>query len=130
MQRPILRSDSDDIDDWVIDSASFEMTAVKERTLSRYAFEQLLVSEDNTKLLLLVNAADDNAYFGGLGKLISERQGMEVATISGRQYYRLKGTITQGTHHLLVNGVDAKMYSQAEFEKDYEKNPCRQKFSR
>ena len=68
MQRPILRSDNEDIDDWVIDSASYEMTAVKERSLSRYALEQIVVMEDNSKFLLLIHADDDDVFFGGRGK--------------------------------------------------------------
>ena len=62
--RPILRSDKEDIEDWIIDSDSFEMNRTHQRSLTRYPLEQLLVSENNTKLLLLVSAEDDKRVFG------------------------------------------------------------------
>ena len=85
----ILRSDNEDIDYWVIDSASYEMTAVKERSLSRYALEQIMVMEDNSKQLLLIHANDNGVFFGGRGKSISDAQNMEETTISGRLYFWL-----------------------------------------
>ena len=62
---PILRSAVEDFDDWVVDHDSYEMNETKERTLSRYAMEQLWIQHDKTKLLLLVKVDDDEEMFGG-----------------------------------------------------------------
>ena len=101
---PVLRSAVEDFDDWVIDHDSYEMNKTKERTLSRYAMEQLWIQHDKTKLLLLVKVDDDEEMFGGKAAAVDAIQNIERTTISGTNYYRLKCTITDGNRNQLVHG--------------------------
>ena len=64
--------------------------------------EQLWVSENTTKLFLLLNVEDDNVLFGGKGGALDAQQQLEPTTISGRKFYRLKCTITAGSRHKLT----------------------------
>ena len=116
---PNLRSSVEDFDDWVVDHDSYEMNQTKERYLSCYAMEQLWVEPDKTKLLLLVKVDDDGDMFGGKASAIDAIQNIERTTISGKEYYRLKCTITNGNKHLLVDGIKTKQYSMSRFESDF-----------
>ena len=80
---PITRSSADDIKDWVVDSDLSEITATTERGLNRYPLEQLLVTEEKTRLLLLVNVDDDHNLFDGLAAKVENEQQVERASISG-----------------------------------------------
>ena len=116
---PILRSAVEDFDDWVVDHDSYEMNKTKERTLSRYAMEQLWIQHDKTKLLLLVKVDDDEEMFGGKAAAVDAIQNIKRTTISGKKYYRLKCTITDGNRNQLVHGIAAKQYTHERFEYDY-----------
>ena len=116
---PVLRSSVEDFDDWVVDHDSYEMNKTEERTLSRYAMEQLWIQPDKTKLLLLVKVDDDKESFGGKAAAIDAVQNIERTIISGKQYYRLKCTITDGNRNELVHGIATKQYSVERFESDY-----------
>ena len=95
------------------------MTQTYQRLLSRYPMEQLSVSENNTKLLLLLSVDDDDLLFGGKGGVINAEQRLEPTTISGRKFYLLKCTITEGSRHLLVDGANANSYMESSFIKDW-----------
>jgi len=103
----------------VVDHDSYEMNKTEERTLSRYAMEQLWIQPDKTKLLLLVKVDDDKESFGGKAAAIDAVQNIERTIISGKQYYRLKCTITDGNRNELVHGIATKQYSVERFESDY-----------
>ena len=81
--------------------------------------EQLWVQKETTKLLLLVNVDDDNNVFGGKASRIDSLQNIEHAKISGKEYYCLKYTITNGNRNLLVNGIQNKQYSMPRFESNF-----------
>ena len=115
---PRLRSSNEDIDDWVIDSAGIKIETTNQRRLSRYCIEQLFVSEHKTKLLVLINVADDLDIYGGIGAAVEKVQRIERAKISGREYYRLKCTVTASTRDELVFGELSGTYSREQFERD------------
>ena len=52
---PTTRSSVEEVDDWVIDEDAYNLTTTYHRRLSCYPLEQLLISERNTKLLLLAS---------------------------------------------------------------------------
>ena len=93
------------------------MNKTNERVLSRYAMEQLWIQHDKTKLLLLVKVDEDEEMFGGKGAAVDEIQNIERTVISGKQYYRLKFTITDKNRNL--HGIAAKQYTRERFEYDY-----------
>ena len=91
--RPRLRSTNEEFDDWVINSAGINIKTTNQWRLSRYYMEQLWVTEHKTKLLVLVNVADDLDVYGGIGAAVEKVQCIDRANISGREYYRLKCTV-------------------------------------
>ena len=109
----------EEIEDWVVDSDSYDMKRTDQRYLSRHPIEQLWVSPNKTKLLLLVNINDDATIFGGKGNKINSMQNIDQCTIAGKQYYRLKCTIEEGNYDMLDNGPKTKMYSEARFKYDF-----------
>ena len=115
---PKLRSSNEDIDDWVLDSAGINIETTNQRRLSRYCIEQLWVTEYKTKLLVLINVADDLDLYGGIGAIVDKVQCIDRATISGREYYRLKCTVTSSTRDKLVFGEKTGTYSREQFERD------------
>ena len=117
---PSLRSSSQAIEDWVVNPDLADMNCTTERDLSIYPLEQLMLMEDRTRLMLLVNVDDDHNLFGGLGAKINAKQQLEIASISGKKYYRLKCTVIQSNRDELVHGLSNKMYSQALFEGDFQ----------
>ena len=78
--------------------------------------------EDNTKLLLLLNVGDDLLLFDGKGGAINTEQQLEQTTISGRKLYRLKCTLIEGIHHLLMDGAKANSYKETSFIQDLKNN--------
>ena len=74
---PITRSDIDIIDEWVTDYNTYEMKWTKECYISQYFLEQLWVTENKTKLLLLVNVDDDHSLFDDKGSKIEKMQEIE-----------------------------------------------------
>ena len=100
----------EDYDDWVVDHDSYEMNQTNERYLSHYAMGKLWVKEDKTKLLLIVKVDEDNDMFEGKASKLDSLQNISHAKISGKEYYRLKCTITDGNRDLLVNGIQNKQY--------------------
>ena len=74
---PTLRSASQEIDDWVVDQDLALGKHTDQRKLDRYPIEQLWVSEEKTRLLLLVNVDDDNNLFNGLGAKMDAIQHMD-----------------------------------------------------
>ena len=115
---PKLRSSTEDIDDWVVDSTGINIETTNQRRLSRYCMEQLWVTEHRTKLLVLINVADDLELYGGIGAAVDKVQRIDRANISGREYYRLKCTVTSSTRDKLVFGEQAGIYSREQFERD------------
>ena len=101
---PSLRSSSQAIEDWVVNPDLADMNCTTERDLSIYPLEQLMLMEDRTRLMLLVNVDDDHNLFGGLGAKINAKQQLEIASISGKKYYRLKCTVIQSNRDELVHG--------------------------
>ena len=69
--------------------------------------------------MLLVKVDDDVDMFGGKASAVHAVQNIERTTISGKEYYRLKCTITDGNKHLLVDGIKTKQYSMRRFEADF-----------
>ena len=67
---PILRSSTDNIKDWVVDSDLSEVRKTNEQGLNRYPLEQLLVTKEKTRMLLLVNVDDDQNLFDRLAARI------------------------------------------------------------
>jgi hypothetical protein len=86
---PRLRSSNEKINDGVIDSAGINIETTNQRRLSRYCIEQLWVTEYRTKLLVLINVADDLNMYGGLGAAVKKVQRIDRTNISGRDYCRL-----------------------------------------
>ena len=119
---PRLRSTNEEFDDWVIDSAGINIETTNQRRLSRYCMEQLWVTEHKTKLLVLVNVADDLDVYGGIGAAVEKVQCIDRANISGREYYRLKCTVTSSTQDKLVFGKQSGTYSREQFERDVGKS--------
>ena len=115
---PKLRSSNEDYEDWVIDSEGINVETTNQRRLSRYCIEQLWVTKHKTKLLVLVSVADDVELYGGIGAAVEKVQRIERANISGREYYRLKCSVTSSTHDKLVYGEKSGTYSRAQFERD------------
>jgi hypothetical protein len=115
---PRLRSSNEEIDDWVIDSAGINIETTNQRRLSRYCIEQLWVTEYKTKLLVLINVADDLNMYGGLGAAVEKVQRIDRTTISGRDYCRLKCTVTSSNRDTLVYGEQSGTYSRERFERD------------
>mmetsp|Transcript_9985 Transcript_9985/g.22368 ORF Transcript_9985/g.22368 Transcript_9985/m.22368 type:complete len:163 (-) Transcript_9985:459-947(-) len=70
---PTMRSKTQETEDWVIDSDSFEIKKIAQRSLSCYTLEQILVSEDNSKFLLLMSVGNNNNLFEGKGGAIGKR---------------------------------------------------------
>ena len=119
---PKLRSSNEDIDDWVIDSEGINIKTTNQRRLSRYCIEQLWVTENKTKLLVLIKVADDDDLYGGIGAAVEKVQRIKRANISGREYYRLKCTVTSSNRDKLVYGEGSGTYSREQFEKDVGKS--------
>ena len=119
---PKLRSSNEDIDDWVIDSEGINIKTTNQRRLSRYCIEQLWITENKTKLLVLIKVADDVDVYGGIGAAVEKVQRIERANISGREYYRLKCTVTSSTRDKLVFGEGSGTYSREQFERDVGKS--------
>ena len=92
---PTLRSASHEIDDWVVVQHIAEGQHTEQRKLDCYPIEQLWVSEEESHLLLLVNADDDNNLFDGPGARMDTIQHMDQASILSPSYYRLQCTIIQ-----------------------------------
>ena len=69
---PIMRSDTEVYDDWVTHSDTSKMKTTKEQNLHRYPLEQLWVTEDKTKLLILVNIDGNYSLFAGKGSKIDK----------------------------------------------------------
>ena len=115
---PRLRSSNEEIDNWVIDSAGINIETTNQRRLSRYCIEQLWLTEHKTKLLVLINVADDHGMCGGLGAAVDKEQCIDRATISGREYYRLKCTVTSSNTDKLAYGEQSGTYSREQFERD------------
>ena len=83
---PIRCSDNKDIVDLIIDSDSYDMKMINERSLSCYCTEQFWVEEDNKKILLLVNIDGDITLFCGMGKSLDDIQNLETNSISGKKH--------------------------------------------
>ena len=115
---PRLRSSNDEIDDWIIDSEGINIETTNHRRLSRYCIEQLWVTEYKTKLLVLINVANDLKMYGGLGAAVKKIQCIDRTTISGREYYRLKCTVTSSNRDKLLYGEQSGTYSRERFERD------------
>ena len=81
-----------------------------------------MVSKDNSKFLLLMSVGNNNGMFGGKGGTVNDIQKLDIASISGRSYYRLKFTLTKGSHIKVVDGAISNLYSQSMFVKDWENN--------
>ena len=77
--------------------------------------EQLWLTQDKTKLLVLIKVDDNAALYGRLGAIVEDAQQIEHAKISGRTYYRLKCTVTDSNYNQLVYGEKAGTYSQSAF---------------
>ena len=60
--------------------------------------------EYKTKLLVLINVADNADMYGGLGAAVKKVQYIDCTTISGRDYYRLKCTVTFSNRDKFVYG--------------------------
>ena len=56
--------------------------------------------------------------YGGLGAAVDKIQSLDRTTISGREYYRLKCTVTSSNMDKLVYGEQSGTYSREEFERD------------
>ena len=54
--------------------------------------------------------------FEGKAKQINNIQNIEQTKISGKDYYRLKCTITEGNRDLLVRGIQNKQYPMPRFK--------------
>ena len=65
---------------------------------------------------MLVRVDEDDKMFGGKAKQINKIQNIEIAKISGREYYRIKCTITEGNRDLLVRGIQNKQYPMPRFK--------------
>lgn len=74
------------------------------RRLSLYCFEQLLLCRERDKFIILVQVSEEHRLFKGVSQLESESQGTENITISGKEYYRLKATITDASHNVNACG--------------------------
>ena len=78
-----MRSGTEVYDDWVTCSNTSKMKTTKEQNLHRYPLEQLWVTEDKTKLVILVSIDDDYSLFAGKGSKIDKMQQIGDATIAG-----------------------------------------------
>ena len=103
----------------MVDHDSYELNTTEEHTQSHYAMEQLWIQHDKTKLLLLVKVDDGAEMFGGTATAVNGIQKIKRTVIMGKEYYRLKCTITDGNRNQLVHGIASKQYSHEQFEYDY-----------
>ena len=63
--RPNTRSNTDDVDDWMIDTSAVNLTTTNLRRLTLYSLEQIFLCEEKTKLLLMIKVEDDDRLLGG-----------------------------------------------------------------
>ncbi len=114
------RSSAEEMDDWVVDSDAVNITVCDHRRLSRYSIEQLMMSREKTRLLVLVRADEDDDAFSAMGKLVNEVQKNEIASIGGRKYIRLKCTITNANSNVAaMTGEASTGYTPKMFQDDY-----------
>ena len=74
--------------------------------------------EYKTKMSVLINVADDLDIYGGLGPADEKVQCIDHTTILGRDYYRLKCTVTSSNRDKLVYDKKSGTYSHERFEQD------------
>ena len=84
---PTIRSDISKIEDWVTNSDSYDMKKNTQCSPTPYPLKQILVSDNNSKFLLLISAVNDNNMLGCKGGAINDIQKLDIASISGRSYY-------------------------------------------
>ena len=118
---PALRSSThDDDDDWLIDDDAVDVSTTNHRRLSRYPIEQLLVSPEKSKLLLLVNVKDDDLVFGGNANKINLIQQNHIATIGGKRFIPLKCVLSGAACNLCATGGTAGgLYTEKRFINDW-----------
>ena len=73
------------------------------------------MTQDKTKLLVLIEVDNVAVLYGGLGTAVEDVQRIKRVKISGRTYYRLKCTVTDSNYNQLVYGEKAGTYSQSAF---------------
>ena len=95
------------------------MSTTDRRRLSCLAIETLMIAPVGTKMVLLVNAKDDDKLLDGRGVHLSQLQDNDVTMIAGRKYFTIQVVLSECRQRLDVLSGGSSGYTMNKFENDF-----------